>query len=703
MKKLLIAALSFLLLTPASALADEGMWLLPFLNKNLKDMRKAGFKLSAEDIYSINKSSLKDAIVIFGGGCTGEIISAEGLLLTNHHCGYGTIQEHSSVEHDYLKDGFWAASYEQEIPSPGLAITFVRGIEDVTAQVLANVTDDMSQEERSEKIGEVAEMLSKQNNKPEENISVRVVPMFGGNQYLMFTYERFGDVRLVGTPPSSIGKFGGEQDNWMWPRHTGDFSMFRIYATPEGKSTANYETDNVPYKAPRHLTISTKGVKAGDYTMIMGFPGSTNRYMTTWEVEKLLHQENPIRIYMRGEKQKIWWADMMDSDAVRIKYANKYAGSSNYWKNSIGMSRGLKRLDVKATKQADQDRFMAWVNQSPERQAKYGDALSLIEESVYEAMDADRVAQVIQEAVSGIESYRFALSTRSILEADELSDEQKREYLRGAATDYFKDYNASTDKKASLVMFKIMADSLPQDQVPSFLNFSFGKNFEEDFDKSAYTDADRFEAAIQGDLNELMEESTYKNAKALLTPIYEAYDVLDQSAVKFDEGHRKYLAGLLEMNKGKKNMYPDANFTIRLTYGNVLPYKAADAVSYDYYTTLSGVMDKENPNDPEFVVPAKLRELYEAKDFGPWGKDDIVTCFISDNDITGGNSGSPVLNGKGQLVGLAFDGNWEAMSGDVAFEPNVQRTISMDIRYVLFIIDKFAGAQRLIDEMTIVK
>ncbi len=700
MKKLLIAAMSFLLLTPASALADEGMWLLPFLNKNIKDMRKAGFKLSPEDIYSINKSSLKDAIVIFGGGCTGEVISPEGLLLTNHHCGYGTIQEHSSVEHDYLKDGFWAANYEQEIPSPGLAVTFVRGIEDVTSKVLAGVTEDMSQEERSAKIGEVVEMLSNENNRPEDNISVRVVPMFGGNQYLMFTYERFGDVRLVGTPPSSIGKFGGEQDNWMWPRHTGDFSMFRIYSTPEGKSTANYSAENVPYKAPRHLTISTKGVKAGDYTMIMGFPGSTNRYMTTWEVEKLLHQENPIRIYMRGEKQKVWWADMMASDAVRIKYANKYAGSSNYWKNSIGMSRGLKRLDVKGTKQADQDKFMAWVNESPERVEKYGDALQLIEESVAEGIAADRIAQVIQESISGIESYRFALTVRSILDS-ELSDEQKREYLKGAAADYFKDYNAPTDKKASLVMFKIMADSLPQDKVPSFLNFSFGGNFEENFDVTPYTNEERFAAAVEGDLNLLKEDATYQNAVSLLAPIYEAYDVLDASESKFAEGHRKYLAGLLEMNKGKKNMYPDANFTIRMTYGNVLPYKAADAVDYDYYTTLSGVMAKEDPNDPEFVVPAKLRELYEAKDFGRWGKDDIVTCFISDNDITGGNSGSPVLNGRGELVGLAFDGNWEAMSGDVAFEPNVQRTISMDIRYVLFIIDKFAGAQRLIDEMTI--
>ncbi|MFI3299094.1 MAG: S46 family peptidase [Rikenellaceae bacterium] len=711
MKKLLIVAICAIFMLPSAVKADEGMWLLSFIKeKNLKDMKKAGFKLSAEDIYSVNKHALKDAIVIFGGGCTGEIISPESLLLTNHHCGYGSIQQHSSVEHDYLKDGFWAESFETEIPTPGLAVTFIRRIEEVTDRVLEGITAETTDEERAEIIAKNSAAISEEVNDREANISSRVVAMFGGNQYILFVQEKFGDVRLVGTPPSAIGKYGGDTDNWMWPRHTGDFSMFRIYSTPEGKSTAEYSADNVPYQSPKHLTISTQGVKEGDFAMIMGFPGSTERYMTTWEIDQVLEQDNPIRVYMRGEKQQIWWADMLADRAVRIQYASKYAQSSNYWKNSIGMSRGLKRLDVRSQKQAEQDAFMKWVNASEERQAKYGEALTYIEEAVAERRPAARSLQILSETLSGAEGYNLARQFSGFFN-DEVKEKYGEEYvsiLTSNADDFFKNYNPATDKKATYRLFEIMADSLPAEELPSFLNFSFGKNYDTYFDNSPFTSKERFAAAVK-DL-EAGDMSTFANDPVLLqaaefTPfIREVYGASMEADAKFEKGHRLYLAGLLEMNEGKKHLYPDANFTIRLTYGNVLPYRAADAVDYDYITTLSGVIEKHDESNPDFVLPQRLVDLYEAKDYGRWADKktgEIVTCFLSDNDITGGNSGSPVLNGKGELIGLAFDGNWEAMSGDIAFEPSLQRTISADIRYVLFIVDKYAGAQRLINEMTI--
>ncbi len=706
MKKLFLVALCGLLMTPVSALADEGMWLLPFLkDKNIQDMKRAGFKLSAEDIYSVNKHALKDAIVIFGGGCTGEVISSNGLILTNHHCGYGTIQSHSTVENDYLQHGFWAQDYKQEIPSPGLAVTFIRKIVDVTPQIMEGTTEDMNAEIRDSIMGVNYEELVEQYKDAEnKNIRVNITPMFGGNQFILFVQERFGDVRLVGAPPSSIGKYGGDTDNWMWPRHTGDFALFRIYANADNGSTADYEESNVPYKAPKHLTISTKGIKKGDFAMIMGFPGSTDRYMTTWEIDEVLEQDNPIRIFIRGEKQKIWWEDMLADPAVRIQYANKYAGSSNYWKNSIGMSRGLKRLNVRDTKQADQDKFMEWVNADPARIAKYGDALATIETAVRERRPAERNLQIVGEVISGAEAYNFARNVYGLLSDDDRENEQKLEILKNYSANFFKNYNAPTDKKATLRLFEIMADSLDSEYMPEFLNFAFGKAYSSTFDNSPYTSQERFNKILESEdaIEELKGDPLAIQAAQFQPIIIDLYEHIEAPEIAFEEGHKSYLAGLLEMNKGKKEMYPDANFTIRLTYGNVLPYKAADAVTYDYITTLGGVIEKHDEQNPDFVLPQQLIDLYEAKDFGRWAvKGDVPVAFISDNDITGGNSGSPVLNGRGELIGLAFDGNWEAMSGDIAFEPELQRTISVDIRYVLFIIDKYAGAQRLIDEMTI--
>ncbi len=702
MKKLILLVLGVVLLAPISARADEGMWLLPFLkDKNIGDMKRAGFKLSAEDVYSVNKHALKDAIVIFGGGCTGEVISSKGLLLTNHHCGYGTIQKHSTVENDYLKYGFWAQSFEEEIPSPGLGVIFIRKITDVTNRALEGITATMPEVERDSILKLTTKAIREEfeKNSPYE---IEVKAMFGGNQFFVFERERFGDVRMVGVPPSSIGKYGGDTDNWMWPRHTGDFAMFRIYADKDNKATKDYSADNVPYNAPKHLTISSKGIKDGDYAMIMGFPGSTKRYMTTWEIDQVLEQDNPIRIHIRGEKQKVWWEDMLASPKVKIQYANKFAGSSNYWKNSIGMSRGLRRLNVRAEKQAEQDAFMKWVNADPVRVEKYGDALELIEQAVQERRSPMRSAQIINEVLGGAEAYTAArVVSQNILNSKD--KDKTAESLIRFAENFAKDYNAPTDKKSTLKMFEIMADSLPAEDMPAFLNFSFAKSYGENFDNSPYSnpavllemlkDTSHWEALLNDPLavqvNQIMPIG--RRLTAAMTP----------ASKKFAEGHRKYLAGLLEMTGGKK-MYPDANFTMRFTYGNVKSYDAADAVHYDYYTTLTGAIEKADASNPDFQLDPKLYELWATKDYGRWGeRGEMITCFVSTNDITGGNSGSGVLNGRGELIGLAFDGNWEAMSGDIAFEPNVQRTISVDIRYVMFIVEKYAGATRLIKEMTI--
>lgn len=703
-----IAALTLALASPLRSAADEGMWLLPFIEKmNIEQMKAKGLRLDAKDIYDLNNTSLKDAIVIFGGGCTGEIISPNGLVATNHHCGYGSIQQHSTVEHDYLKNGFWAATQAEELPTPGLAVTFIRGIRDVTPEVLAKVKPGMTEAERNEAIKKASDKIAKAYTDIKAFRSAQVMPMFGGNQFLLFVTERFTDVRMVGAPPSSIGKFGGDTDNWMWPRHTGDFSLFRVYASPDNKPAA-YSKDNVPYKAPKHLEISLKGYKEGDFAMIMGFPGRTNRYMTTYEIDQVLEQDNPIRIFVRGERQKLLWEDMMADPKVRIQYASKYAGSSNYWKNSIGMSRGLRKLDVRGKKAQQQAEFTAWVNASPERQAKYGKALPLIDSAVRIRRAAARIQQFMNEALrTGVESYTLGTAVNGIL-SNVTDDAKATEALRKTGEAFFKNYNAPTDRKVTLRMLQIFADSVSAADQPSFFLAvrpdvaAYAANLS---DNSLLTDTTRFYDALKNfDRAQWQADPAVVAAASIADKNKELTEkALAPAAKKFAEGHRLWVAGLLEMHPGKAYA-PDANFTLRMTYGQVLPYWAADAVFYNYYTTLSGVMAKEDPNNPDFIVPERLKELYKAKDFGPYAVNgDVPVGFLTNNDITGGNSGSPVLDADGRLLGLAFDGNWEAMSGDIAFEPDVQRTIAVDIRYVLFMIDKYAGAQRLIDEMTIVR
>ena len=711
MKKFFAGAIA--LLVSLLAVADEGMWLLPLLKKlNIKDMQAKGLELSAEDIYKVNGSSLKDAIVIFGGGCTGEVVSPDGLLFTNHHCGFGSIQALSSVEHDYLKNGFWAMNRGEELPAPGLQVTFIRHIEDVTKMVLSGVKNDMTEAERAEKVQLNIEKLTKrlEGKKDYKGRSIMVRSFYGGNQYFAFATEVYKDVRLVGTPPYAVGKFGGETDNWMWPRHTGDFSVFRIYAAPDGVSPAEYSPENVPYKAPVHLTVSTKGYKEGDFAMIMGFPGSTSRYMTSWEIDQMLEVENPNRIYIRGERQAILKERMAADDAIRIKYASKYASSSNYWKNSIGMSRGVKKLGVKGQKEQIENEFTTWVwsDMNKKRIDTYGDALSLIEESVKSATPIESDMQIINETMfRAAEIIVAPLQYRNALRRTK-SGEKAVEAL----TKFYKDYDEATDRLVSCRMFEVLREMIPAERRPKSLEIidtQFGgdvKAFTEDlFNRSAFANEENFLAAVgrEGGLEEIKNDVAYQ----IMEDVADLYMQLRSSVVpiqeNFGKGHRLFVKGLQEMNP-EKSYYPDANFTLRLTYGTILPYSPADGVLYKYYTTIDGVVAKEDPSNPvDFTVDERLKKLYAAQDWGPYADADgtLHTCFLSTNDITGGNSGSPILNAKGQLIGLAFDGNWEAMSGDIAFEPNVQRTINVDVRYVLWCIDKLGGAGYLLEEMTI--
>lgn len=711
MKKIVLGLFALLMAVP-SVRADEGMWLLPYIEKlNIRSMQDRGLKLSASEIYDVNQACLKDAILQFGRGCTGEVISDQGLVLTNHHCGFSAIQGLSSVEHDYLKNGFWAERLQDELPAPGLYVTFVRQIADVTAEVMAGLNDKMSEKERAEKIAAVSEKIAARYTDKKKGLVGKVQSMFGGNQYIMYQNQRFDDVRLVGTPPQSIGKFGGETDNWMWPRHTGDFSMFRIYATADGKS-AEYSAKNTPYKPVQSLKVSLKGYNEGDYAMILGFPGRTSRYMTSWEIDQVLNQDNPIRIFLRGERQKLMWQDMLSSDKIRLQYADKYANSSNYWKNSIGVSRGVRKLNVRDQKVAGQQAFLDWVAADTARQAKYGEGLPLIERSVAGRMPYMRDMQLIGE--SSMECIKLAGQIMEAISDSTVKDKAKVENLRKLGAEFFKNYNTATDYKIGKRMLQIYIDSTASDHRPTvFANINThaaaDAYVDQLFEKSIFVSEDRFFKALESGnittIKKLMGEDPAMVA-ALSTKV--RYDNLAESLAPyiemFERGHRIYLAGLLEMNQGVKSLSPDANLTLRMTYGNILPYSPADAVTYGYYTTLSGVMAKEDPTNPEFVVPAKLKELYLAKDFGPYAYNgDVPTAFIANTDITGGNSGSGMLNDKGELIGLAFDGNWDAMSGDIAFEPVLQRTIGMDIRYVLFIVDKFAGAERLINEMNIVR
>ena len=690
MKKLLtLLALVSISLT---AVADEGMWLLPYIKKmNSKDMKAHGCKLKAEDIYSAEKSSLKDAIVIFGNGCTGEIVSEQGLLFTNHHCGYDAIQKLSSVEHDYLADGFWANNNAEELPAEGLSVRFVRHIFDVTADIVGNIPSTASNTEYMNTADQNKKALIAKLEAEYPGMQIIIPGFFGNNQFFAFVYEVYPDVRLVGTPPSSIGKFGGDTDNWMWPRHTGDFSIFRVYAGKDNRP-AEYSKDNVPYKAEKWLEVSLKGIEEGDFGMIMGFPGSTERYKTSYEIDYMLEVDNPQRIYIRGERQKIL-RQWMDSDqAIRIQYDSKYARSSNYWKNSIGMSRGIEKLDVKSKKQAQEQAFQSWALANTLPEERFIDALPLIEQSQSEARKESATLQYISEAF---------LQSVELVQALMLDSD---------AEGFYKDFNADVDRAVAKRMFQIYREN--NDRLPSIyekIDAEFGGNSDAYvdwlYDNSRCTSLEKVQQLrAEADVTAALQaDPAYELTMSIIALYRELYPAVIAAEQKFSEGHRLYIKGLMTMQPDKA-WASDANFTIRLTYGNVLPYSPADGIIYNHYTTIDGVIAKEDPTNPvEFTVPARLKELYEAKDYGRYAdkNGDLPVAFLVNCDITGGNSGSPVMDKKGRLIGLAFDGNWEAMSGDVAFEPELQRTIAVDIRYVLFVIEKYAGAKWLIDELTI--
>jgi len=718
LKRIILISLVITGLFSQNLLADEGMW-LPLLLKRLNyaDMKKMGCKLTAEEIYSINKSSLKDAVVMLSGGsCTAEAISSEGLLLTNHHCGYEAIQSNSTVEHDYLTDGFYAKSRAQELPSGGITASFLIRIEDMTQRVLGELNASMNESERTAKVRQISKAIEAEATAG-SSYDAAVRGFFDGNEYYLFVYETFTDVRLAGAPPESVGKFGGDTDNWMWPRHTGDFSLLRVYAGADNKPAA-YSPDNVPYK-PRHFfPVSLDGVKEDDFTMVMGYPGRTDRYLTSFGVQMGIDISNPAVVSIRDKKLKVMKEDMDASTDIRIKYAATYAQTANYWKYFIGQTEQLKNNNVVAKKQALETEFKTWVGQDPIRQAKYGNALSEIENAYSDLRKVTLNRTYLNEAIlqgAAAPFFAYQMAQLGPLMADSTNPGALSEAIasvRPEGDNFYKDYNLATDKKLLAAMLEIYSKGIPTDQQPAILdsiskahNGNFMAYAEEVYQKSVFATADRFNAFLDNPSAEVLaKDPAAVLSSAFLTNYLGKFrPAITEIQARLDKGNRLFVAGLREMKPDKK-FYPNANSTMRLSYGQVKEYDPRDAVEYEEYTTLKGVMEKEDPTNPEFVVPGGLKSLYKAKDYGIYGQDgELHTCFISTNDITGGNSGSPVINGKGHLVGCAFDGNWEAMSGDIFYEDQVQRTISVDIRYILFLIDKLGGAGNLVDEMKLIK
>ncbi|MFV0582427.1 MAG: S46 family peptidase [Parabacteroides gordonii] len=719
MKRILLSLLAGALSLPA--VADEGMWLLPLLKQQkFPEMQALGLKLQDYDIYSPDSASLKDAVVIFGGGCTGEIVSPDGLLLTNHHCGYGQIQQHSTLEHDYLTDGFWATTRDQELPNPGLTVTFIDKIEDVTDYVkkeLEKDTDPNSMNFLSPKYlnglakAKVGEKFLQDNPGTE----VEIKAFYGGNVYYMFTKKIYSDIRLVGAPPSSIGKFGADTDNWMWPRHTGDFSVFRVYADANG-NPAEYSETNVPLRPKRWFKISIKGVEEDDYAMMMGFPGRTNKYYTSWEVAERRDIDNAVRINIRNLRQEVMLDEMLKDPSVRIQYASKYAGSTNAYKNAIGSNWAIKKRNFEKVKKEEQDRLIAWSEDHDE--SDYPEALLTLEQIVSDRKDLRFRSWMLDEAIlRGIEFTKVPAEIQSVCDAlkgKDRNEQQKQVRMLDMAYHRFadKDYAPEVDKKIAKVMLKEYRRLVPAKSQPAYFAL-IDKKFKGDVDR--FVDY-LFDKSIYGSEENFDKFKTHPSVKALeqdpmilfAKSVQEEKANLNAALADFDAGyaiaHRTYVAGLLAMYQDKAN-FPDANFSLRLTYGQVKGYSPRDADYYSCQTTLDGVMEKEDSTNWEFVVPTRLKELYEAKDFGRYQMPDgrMPVAFSATTHTTGGNSGSPVLNANGELIGINFDRNWEGVGGDIQYLPDYQRSIIVDIRYVLFIMDKYAGASYLLKEMELVE
>jgi len=700
--------------------ADEGMWLLSLIHKNYEKMQEMGLALTVEEIYSTEKPSMKDAVVIFGGGCTGEIISNKGLLLTNHHCGYGNIQALSTPNDNILANGFWAKTYNDELLCEGLSVSFFIRMEDVTDIILAELNDEMTEQQRRDSINKRSNELEKEyseNNK----YRVRIASMFNGNEYYMFIYQTYNDVRLVGTPPASIGKFGGDTDNWMWTRHTGDFALFRVYTDKDG-NPATYSENNIPLVPKWYFPISILGIKENDFAMILGYPGSTDRFLTSYGVKMAITEKNPTIVNARNAKLEVWNQFRKADPIIDLQYASKYARISNYWKYYIGQTQQLINNDVVAKKEKIEDDFRVWARRF--HRIEYEKVLSDIENAYKEISKYEHFTNLYHQAIfGGPEIFSQAAQYRAlyellqkkeqktITEAEKKQLETRLSSLKTRLETFFKDYNVVVDKAATANIFEFFYNDTKQEQRPKMFNDAvkkskndFKKLTEALFGKTIFADKKKLEKFLQKPSTKILDKDlTYEWYGKFLALYQETIAPVTPHRENLNKANRLFVRGLLEM-KPEKLYAPNANSQIRLTYGKVGGYPIRDGLIADYYTTLAGVMAKEDPNNREFMVPEKLKQLYQAKDYGRYAEEGrLHVNFLTDNDITGGNSGSPVINGKGQLIGCAFDGNWEAMSGDIFFEPKLQKCINVDIRYILFIVEKFGGAKHLIDEMNIVK
>ena len=690
---LLVVGVSF------SAMADEGMWLLPYIKKmNEKDMKAHGAKLKAEDVYSAEKSSLKDAIIIFGGGCTGEIVSPEGLIFTNHHCGYGAIQQLSSVEHDYLADGFWATCNADELPAEGLSVRFVRHIWDVTADIVGNIPSTAGEQEfqamsSANKQAKIAELKAQY-----PGYDIIIPGFFGNNQFFAFAYETYTDVRLVGTPPSSIGKFGGDTDNWIWPRHTGDFSMFRVYADANNEP-ADYSADNVPYRPKRYLPISTKGVKEGDFTMIYGFPGNTQEYITADAVEYVAEKANPMKIALRTIRLDIISEAQSKDVATRIAYAAKHANIANAWKKWQGESLGLERLGTAEKKRAYERSFAAWAADKPQ----FATLLDSMHTAYEKAIPGYFARELFNETIAGIEAYNFAawLNSQQSKGVKLTADVQNvgRKY-------YLNDYRAEIDKAIAKRMIAEFIERMPAENIPQQLTAAIESNGSvESFVEQLYANT-QLTTKYPLTTDEINADAMVQFASWFTQQVNNNrnYTYRNLSNVPgVEKWYREYMQALREWDK-KRAFYPDANFTLRVSYGTICGYENADGEYHTPLTTLDGIMAKDNPDIYDYNIPQVLRDIYAAKDYGRWsieknGKQTIPVCFLASNHTSGGNSGSPVINGKGELIGINFDRTWRSTMSDIEFDPTICRNISVDIRYVLFVIDRIGGASYLFEEM----
>lgn len=722
MKNIFLA--SILLLTTFNAfpvIPDEGIWIPLLIEKyNIKLMQEKGFKLSAEDIYSVNRACMKDAVVSFNGGCTAELISAEGLLITNHHCGYDMIQEHSSLQNDYLTNGFWAMSRKEELPNRGVTVTLLRWMEDVTDKVLSGVTDDMPSADRGKLISTNIENIEK---KAVEGTGYHAMvrPFFMGNQYFLLVNETFRDVRLVGAPPSAIGKFGGDTDNWIWPRHTGDFSLFRIYADKNNKP-ADYSPENVPYKPIYYFPISIKGVKEGDFTLVFGYPGSTSEYVPSYHIDMVKNYIDPKMISIRTKKIEIIDKAMNSDPLIRIQYSAKKAEISNSWKKWIGEIQGLERMNTIAKKQAFEAEFTKWVKADESRNTKYGDILPAYSEIYKSLKDYMLVNSFTNEVFNGVETFSLARSTRELAGMFENNEAvnietvlKTKDRLIEASGQFFKDYNKQTDQKLFVELMKTYGESLDTKwlalkylKLQTHCKGDFSEIAAKIYGKSVFADGQKYVSFIRGfnklSLRKLNKDAFYPlsidAARFLADNVRPELTRLNGELQKLN---KRYMKAQMEY-ENQKIFYPDANSTLRVAFGTVQGYNSRDAVYFKPVSTLKGIIEKDNPEIYDYDVPDKLKELYAKHDYGRYAQDgEIPVCFIANNHTTGGNSGSPVINAEGHLIGINFDRAWEGVASDMAFNPDQSRNISLDIRYALFIIDKFAGASYLLKEMTIIE